>query len=228
MVEVKEIDNAIQIKIKKNSSVNIEYVYNNNYFYSIGLDVIDIKKGGEILKNTLDKSEKAFDDTANIVFKTVGNIVKPLTDQIKSNDDFLIFNIKKSEDSNFYLKTFDEYLNEIKSLPQLNPLAVFPGTGIDVVKLDNIVTDIMSCLDYINTYGFCLLQKTHADIFVINDRFVILTDNLTKIDETQEEQNALEFFTLLCGMKYERGEFLFPRFIKDTIVCKKLESLIHK
>ena len=55
MVEVKEIDNAIQIKIKKNSSVNIEYVYNNNYFYSIGLDVIDIKKGGEILKNTLDK-----------------------------------------------------------------------------------------------------------------------------------------------------------------------------
>lgn len=200
MVEVTEDDKHIYIKILKRVDIDLERIYNKNYFFSLGIEIVDDK----------DKMEKKDGTNTGSTTETI---------------EFVI--LKSGKESSF--KMFGSYLEYIKKQPNLNPLTTFFGSGIDYIVLENITNDLCGCSDFMKIYGMQLIEKKMEMIFVINDRFVILTENITTFDEKKvgEEESILKLLSAICGITYSRGEDHFKPFIYGTHLYDKLKKLIQ-
>jgi len=227
MVDITEDDKNIYIKINKNG--NLDRIYNKNYFFSLGLDVIEKKQGGiektGNIQSILDKSETAIDKTGSAITKKAEEINETLK-QFDYSEKLEFIIEKSSHESGF--KTLSNYLETIKASPILNPLTVFFQTGIDYIILDNLTNDICSCLDYIKRYGFQLIEKKKEDVYLINGRFLIITEDLILFDEKKitEEESVLRLLSEISGINYVRGEDHFKTLINGTHLYAKLKSLI--
>jgi hypothetical protein len=144
MVELTEDDLNIYIKISRQVGVDLERVYNKNYFFSLGLHVVENeektnkKNGGEkdIGVDTLDKSEKAIDDAASAISKKVEMASEILSENMNFNAPIEFVIAKSEKDSKF--QNFTSYLENLKTRSDLNPLTTFSGTGVDYIILENI------------------------------------------------------------------------------------------
>ena len=206
MVEVTEDDKRIYIKILNNGLTNLETVYNNNYFLSLGLDVV-VDEYSKLDKNT----EK-------------NDVLNKFTEE-----SYLKFIIEKTLKESS-LMSFTSYLDELKKNPLQNPLTVFFESGIDYIVLENITNDLYSCLEFIKNKGTQLIDKKKEDIYVINGRFVILTENIVLFDEKNvpNEESVLKLLSEICGINYVRGEDHFKPFIYGTFLYNKLKILISE
>lgn len=203
MIEVTEDDKNIYVKILNREDANLEKVYNKNYFFTLGLIVVD-----EELKNDKNKTEKT-------------DVLENFTEGAK-----IIFIIEKTLKTSSLI-SFISYLDEIKKNPNSNPLTTFTS-GIDYNILENITNDICSCLDYIKLNGMQLLEKKKEEIYVINGRFIILTEGIALFDEknVSNDESVLKIFSEICEINYSRGEDHFKPFIYGTFLYNKLKSLI--
>ena len=195
MVEVREDDTQIYIKILNRGDANLEKVYNKNYFFSLGLHVVDEESKDDILDT--------FTEGSNISF-----IIEKNTKDART-------------------MPFISYLDEIKKTPNLNPLTVFES-GIDYNILESITNDVCSCLEYIKLNGMQLIEKKKEQIYVVNGRFIILTEDIVLFDEKNvpNEESILKILSEICGINYARGEDHFKPFIYGTFLYNKLKSLI--
>jgi len=202
MVEIKEDDKRIYITMLNRETTNLENIYNKNYLFSLGLDMID-----EDEEKSNNKSEDGILDNF-----TEGSTIK--------------FVIKKTAKERSFL-TFTSYLDDIKKSPNLNPLTVFES-GIDYISLENITNDLCSCLEFIKLHGMQLIEKKKEQIYVINGRFIILTEDLVLFDEKNaaNEENILKILTEICGIEYARDEDHFKPFIYGTFLYNTLKKLI--
>jgi len=240
MVEVTEDDKNIYIKMSKRADVDLERVYNKNYFFSLGIDLIEPeKKGGEKkgkFVETLDKSEKAIDDTGSAISKNVGTVAETILTKTESflerSGDFnlngtLEFTIEKTG-SESHVKTLISYLEMLKTSSELNPLTTFVGTAIDYLILENLTNDLSSCVEYVKAYGMQLLKKNKDMVYVINGRFLFLTEEIIIFDEKleTEEESLLKLLSEVCSIDYVRGEDHFKNIIYGTHLYFKLKSLL--
>lgn len=234
MVELTEDDVNIYIKITRRTGVDLERVYNKNYFFSLGIDIVEDeeklnkKKGGknDIDVDTLDKSEKAIDNTASAISKKVEMASELLSENMNFNAPIEFVIAKSEKESNF--QNLTSYLENLKTRSDLNPLTTFSGTGVDYIILENITNDLCSCLDYIKTYGMQLVEKKKEMIYIINGRFLFLTEDLAMFDEEKitEEENILKLLSDICGISYSRGEDHFKSLIYGTLLYSKLKRRI--
>lgn len=203
MVEVREDDNRIYIKMLNRGDTNLEKVYNKNYFFSLGLHVVDEESKDD--KNTNKNSD----------------VLETFTE-----GSYIHFIIEKTT-KNATTIPFVSYLDEIKKTPNLNPLTVFES-GIDYNILESITNDVCSCLEYIKLKGMQLIEKKKEQIYVINGRFIILTEDVVLFDEKNipNEESILKILSEICGINYSRGEDHFKLFIYGTFLYNKLKSLI--
>ena len=225
MVEVTETDNTIIIKLKKRSDLKLDYVYNVSFFYSLGLDVVsspeEIKGGG--LKDVLDKSENAIDQTANFIEKK-GDVLKSLFQSSSSqNNEYIEFVLKKNG-TNPSSQRFDRFLQEKMGIS--TRADTFLNSGIDCVTLENITNDLCGCLDIFRNSGYRISKKMREMIYVINGRFLFLTEDIEdpRFHENEEEENILKLLTEICGKDYVRGEERFME-IRGTMLYKRLTEL---
>jgi hypothetical protein len=203
MVEITEDDTRIYIKMLNRGNTNLETVYNNNYFFSLGIEVVD---------------EKTKNDNEN------ADVLENFTEGAK-----IIFIIEKTLKESSLI-SFASYLDELKKNPLQNPLTVFFESGIDYVVLENITNDVCSCLDYIKLNGMQLIEKKKEQIYVINGRFIVLTEDVTLFDEKNipNEESILKLLSEICGINYVRGEDHFKSFIYGTFLYNKLKKLISE
>jgi hypothetical protein len=196
MVEVREDDTQIYIKILNRGDANLEKVYNKNYFFSLGLHVVDEESKDDILDT--------FTEGSNISF-----IIEKNTKDART-------------------MPFISYLDEIKKTPNANPLTIF-ASGIDYNILESITNDVCSCMEYIKLNGMQLLEKKKEQIYIINGRFIILTEEVILFDDknVSNEESILKILSEICGINYSRGEDHFKPFIYGTFLYNKLKSLIN-
>jgi hypothetical protein len=135
---------------------------------------------------------------------------------------------KKLKESS--LMSFTSYLDELKKNPLQNPLTVFFESGVDYIVLENITNDLYSCLEFIKSHGTQLIEKKKNQIYVINGRFVILTEEIVLFDEKNvpNEESILKLLSEICGINYVRGEDHFKSFIYGTFLYNKLKSFISE
>lgn len=219
MVEVTEDDKNIYVKIKKRNDVDLERIYNKNYFFSLGLIIVD-DDTESAKKETLAKKRV---DTSSAIDYSLVEAVKEL--DLNGSVDFVI--AKSGNESR--IQTFTSYLENLKKRPDLNSLATFPGSGIDYIILENITTDLCSCLDYIKINGMQLLEKKKEMVYVINGRFIILSEDLRIFDDKMvaEEESVLKLLSEICGITYSRGEDHFKGFIYGTHLYNALKRRIN-
>jgi hypothetical protein len=237
MVEITEDDKHIYIKINKR--VNLDRIYNKNYFFSLGIDIVEpeIKKGGkkDNFIEVLDNSEKAIDDTGSAITKRVNSVVENLNKKVEpfidestilTLQDKLEFVIEKSGPESGF-KTLNSYLEALKTSKDLNPLTTFTSSGLDYLILENLTNDLCSCIDYIKNYGMQLLKKKKDDVYLINGRFLFLTEEIEVFNEKMEteEESLLKLISELCSINYVRGEDQFKNYIYGTFLYRKLKTL---
>jgi hypothetical protein len=60
-----------------------------------------------------------------------------------------------------------------------------------------------------------LVEKKKEQIYVINGRFIIITEDIVVFDEKNipNEESALKLLSEICGINYVRGEDHFKPFI---------------
>ena len=218
MVEVTEDDKNIYVKIKKRNDVDLERVYNKNYFFSLGLIIVDDKVESEKKDGT-----KKVADNSSVIEDGLTEAVKEL--DFNGSIDFVI--AKSDKDSK--IQTFISYLENLKKRPELNPLTTFPGSGIDYIILENVTTDLCSCLDYIKNNGMQLIEKKKEMVYVINGRFIIFSEDLRIFDDKMlaEEESVLKLLSEICGITYSRGEDHFKGLIHGTHLYNVLKRRIN-
>lgn len=201
MVEVTEDDKRIYIKMLNSGTTNLETVYNNDYFFSLGIELVDEKS-----KNDNKKSD----------------VLENFTEGAKMN--FIIEKTLKESS----LMSFTSYLDELKKNPLQNSLTVFFESGVDYIVLESITNDLYSCLEFIKTHGAQLVEKKKEYVYVINGRFVILTEEIVLFDEKNipNEESILKLLSEICGINYVRGEDHFKPFIYGTFLYNKLKNII--
>jgi len=228
MVEVKEDEKRIYIKLIKNE--NVERVYNNNYFFSLGIDVVqDKKKSGK--KDEEPVLDKAVDDDASSMSKRISSVAENIVEGI-SNIELgpkLEFIIEKSG-SEPGIKTLDSYLETVKTTTNMNPLSTFPGSNVDYILLENLTNDLHSCCKYIKAEGMQLMKKMKEDVYIVNGRFLFLTEEIVAFDEKNitDEENLLKLLSEVAGINYVKGEDHFKGFIYGTFLYNKLKHLISE
>lgn len=224
MVEVTEDDKNIYIKISNNGSVDLKRVYKKNYFFSLGLVIVD----DEVESEKKDDTKK--ETLAKKVVDATSAIEDGLVEAVKELDfnGSIDFAIEKS-DKESSIQTFTSYLENIKKQSFLNPLTTFPGSGIDYIILENITTDLCSCLEYIKINGMQLIEKKKEMVYVINGRFIVLSEDLRIFDDKMlaEEESVLSLLSEICGITYSRGEDHFKGFIYGTLLYNTLKRLIN-
>jgi hypothetical protein len=203
MVEVREDDNRIYVKMLNRGDANLEKVYNKNYFFSLGLHVVDEESKDDKDPNKNYDVLDAFTEGSNISFT-----------------------IEKNKKDNKTMP-FMSYLDEITKTPNANPLTNFTS-GIDYNILESITNDLCSCVEYIKLNGMQLVEKKKEQIYVINGRFIILTEEVILFDDKNvpNEESILKILSEICGINYARGEDHFKPFIYGTFLYNKLKSLI--
>lgn len=212
MVEVTEDEKNVYVKITKRVDVDLERVYNKNYFFSFGLDVLDDE---DKTKKIASASELALQKTESLL-KNIDLIGK------------IEFVISKSEKESG-VQTFTSYLENLKKRSNLNPLTTFSISGVDYIILENITNDLCSCLDFIKIRGMQLIEKKKDAIYFINGRFVILSEDLIMFEDkmVSEEESVLKILSEICDITYSRGEDHFKSSIYRTLLYNKLKRLIQ-
>ena len=73
-----------------------------------------------------------------------------------------------------------------------------------------------------------LVEKKKEMIYIINGRFLFLTEDLAMFDEEKitEEENILKLLSDICGIDYSRGEDHFKSLIYGTLLYSKLKRRI--
>jgi hypothetical protein len=229
MVQVTEDDKNIYIKISKRIDLDLERLYDKNYFFSLGLHVVDDKdktkkKGGtkpDSIVDVLDKSKNATGYSESVISKTIEGAYDIVSERI----EFVIEKTGKESS----VQTFVSYLENLKKRSELNPLTTFFNSGVDYIVLENVTNDLCSCLDYIKIRGMQLMEKKKEMIYVINGRFIILSEEVKAFDEKMvtEEVNILKLLSEICDITYSRGEDHFKSFIYGTLLYNKLKGRIQ-
>ena len=129
----------------------------------------------------------------------------------------------KTKEGEIPLQKFTDYLATASK--RQNTVATFYASGLDYISLNNIVNDLTSCLNYFKSKGYRLIEKKREDIYVINGRFLFLSEALLDARfHQEEEQHILNLISEICGKKYTRDEPLFLE-IKGTMLHKSLSDL---
>lgn len=172
-----------------------------------------------------------FRPTKNLIRTTDSNSTADFVDMthIYNSSFFYLFGMEMMEDGKSVKTTgevhrLDQYLEA--TAKKNKAITMFSNTGVDYILLNNIVNDLLTCLNYFKSKGFRLIEKKKEMIYVIDGRFLFLTETLVDGTFHQEsEENILKLICELCGKVYTAGEPVFAE-IKGTMLHKILSQLV--